>query len=155
MNESSQTPNSAKPASASEERVLWKGCSSHWRYFGVYLLCLLFCWLVVPVFIAWWKYLENKNRVYEITTQRLRITQGIFSTTMEDLELYRVEDITVIRPFWMRLFGLGNVVLATNDTSSPKLVIDGMPQVMELHEHLRASVEACRDRKRVRVTELE
>jgi len=33
------------------EEIVWRGTSSQWRNFGVYLLCGLFCWLIVPIFL--------------------------------------------------------------------------------------------------------
>ena len=134
---------------------MWKGSSSAWRMLGLFTVCFLFCWLLVPILIAWWKYWENRCRIFELTTQRIRLTTGIFNKVSEEIELYRVEDIKVVQPFWYRLFGLGSIMLATNDASAPTFTIDAIPNVVELREHLRKSVEQCRDRKRVRLMEME
>ena len=75
------------------EEIVWRGTSSHWKNFGVYLLCGLFCWLILPLFFALVYYLKTKNKVFELTTQRLKITSGVFSKVTETLELYRVKDI--------------------------------------------------------------
>jgi hypothetical protein len=29
------------------EEIVWRGTSSQWKNFGVYLLCGLFCWPIV------------------------------------------------------------------------------------------------------------
>jgi len=59
------------------EETVWRGTSSQWKNFGVYILCALFCWLIVPIFIALARYLQTKNKVYELTTERLKITEGV------------------------------------------------------------------------------
>jgi membrane protein YdbS with pleckstrin-like domain len=60
------------------EETIWRGTSAQWKNFGVYILCALFCWLIVPIFIAPARYLQTKNKVYELTTERLKITAGVF-----------------------------------------------------------------------------
>ena len=73
------------------EEIVWRGTSSQWKNFGVYLLCGLFCWLIVPIFFALVYYLQTKCKIFELTSQRLKITSGIFTKVTETLELYRVK----------------------------------------------------------------
>lgn len=140
--------------STPQEEVLWEGSSSHALNFWLHVACWLFCWLVVPIFISLWKILENRSRVYQLTSERLRITQGIFSKRTDQLELYRVKDQTFLQPFMLRMFGKGNLVLNTTDATTPTVTLEGIPATMELRDRLRAAVEACRDRKRARLTEI-
>ena len=99
--------------------VVWRGTSSQWKNFGLYLLCGLLCWLIVPIFFALVRYLQTKCKIYELTTQRLKITSGVFTKVTETLELYRVKDIEMRQPFLSRLAGVENVQMKTSDTSSP------------------------------------
>jgi hypothetical protein len=73
------------------EETVWHGTSSQWKNFGVYVLCALTCWLIVPIFIALARYLQTKCKIYELTTERLKITHGIFNKVTSTLELYRVK----------------------------------------------------------------
>src|SRR6267142_1326568 len=135
-----------------EEKIIWKGSSSQFVNFGAYLLCGLFCWLVVPIFIAIWKWIENRSRVYEVTTERLKITRGVFSRKTEEVEFYRLRDYSIEEPFWLRLAGLGNIRLSTTDESSREVLIEAIPDANALRDQIRKHVEICRDRKRVRVS---
>src|SRR5260221_12308788 len=130
-----------------EEKTIWQGSSSQALKFGIYVLCALFCWLIVRIFIALWHWLKVRSRVYEVTTQRIRIRSGIFNKRTDEMELYRVKDTTLLEPFWIRLFGLGNIEVTTHDASTPVLMLEGIPQAGWLREELRKSVEACRDKK--------
>jgi hypothetical protein len=38
----------SETSSGVAEEIVWRGTSSQWKNFGVYLLCGLFCWLIVP-----------------------------------------------------------------------------------------------------------
>ena len=94
-------------------------------------------------------------RVYELTTERIRIRTGIVNRRTDEMELYRVQDITLLEPLGERLFGLGTIHITTSDDSTPNLWIEAIRGASDLREELRKSVEACRDQKRVRVTEVE
>ena len=146
--ESSTTNNAA-------EQVIWTGSSSQVRNLHIYILCALLCVLVIPIFYAIVKWIQLRCRVYELTTQRVRIRQGVFSKRTDELELYRAKDSIVLEPFWQRLFGVGNIVITTNDASTPSLTLEALPHAADTREKLRAAIEECRDRKRVRVAELE
>src|SRR5258705_3437827 len=137
------------------EEIVWRGSSSQWKNFGLYLLCGLFCWLIVPIFIALAHYLKTKCKIYELTTERLKITEGVFSKVTETLELYRVKDIEVRQPFIYRMLGVENIQVNTSDLSSPVILLDAIPKAVGLADKLRNQVEIIRVQKKVREIDLE
>src|SRR5262245_51581657 len=145
--------NETNPAAA--EELVWRGTSSQWKNFWVYLLCGLFCWLVVPIFFALAYYLKTRCKVFELTTQRFKITSGIFTKVTETLELYRVKDIETRQPFFSRLVGIENVQMTTTDVSSPLVLIDAVPSSVGFADKLRHQVEIIRQQKRVREIDIE
>ena len=138
-----------------EETTIWKGSPSQVTNLRIFILCALFFWLVVPVIIAVVKWLKVKCNTFEITSERIRISEGILSKKTEELELYRIKDATVIEPFWLRLFKLGNIAMTTSDRSHPTLVIPAIPNVRELREKLRTHIERMRIKKGVREVDFE
>ena len=137
------------------EQTVWRGPSSKWKNLGVFILCGLFCWLIVPIFIALSRYLQTKNKIYELTTERLKITEGIFSKVTDTLELYRVKDLETRQPFLYRMFGVENVQMNTSDTSSPFIFIEAIPSAVSLGDKIRNQVEAIRAQKGVREIDVE
>ena len=137
------------------EQTVWRGTSSQWKNLGVFILCGLFCWLIVPIFIALSRYLQTKNKIYELTTERLKITEGIFSKVTDTLELYRVKDLETRQPFLYRMFGVENVQMNTSDTSSPFIFIEAIPCTVGLADKIRNQVEIIRQQKRVRELDIE
>lgn len=138
-----------------EEEVLWTGRPSHVTNMGTYIICALFFFLVVPMFIGFWKWLQICNLNYELTTERLRTTRGVFSKRTDDLELYRVKDTTYLQPFFLRMFKLGSIELITSDKSTPYVLIEGISDASDVREQLRRHVERRRDQKRVREVDFE
>jgi len=115
----------------------------------------LACLLIVPLAICMKKWLDIRFRKYTVTTERLRITSGILSKRVEELELYRVKDTTYVQPFLLRMLKLGHIVLVTSDRSTPTVIIKAVANVPERREIIRRYVELRRDRKRVREVDFE
>jgi membrane protein YdbS with pleckstrin-like domain len=145
----------SETSSVAAEEIVWRGTSSQWKNFGVYLLCGLLCWLIVPIFFALAYYLQTKCKVFELTTQRLKIASGVFTKVTETLELYRVKDIETRQPFFSRLVGIENVQMTTSDASSPIVLIDAVPSSVGFADKLRHQVEIIRQQKRVREIDIE
>jgi uncharacterized membrane protein YdbT with pleckstrin-like domain len=144
-----QATATSTPMSTTPEETIWEGNPSHAINFWLNLSCLL----ILPIPWALWRWIELRNHRIQITSQRVRLTTGIFSKKTEELELYRVRDITFVQPFLLRLFGKGNIVLTSSDASSPSMELHGLPADQALRDNLRRAIEACRDRKRARVAE--
>lgn len=160
----------------SEETIIFRGSPSVLTRFGaVFLSFLVFAGATAGAFLlsdARWKYVLGglaalallnmliiivlvKATRYEVTTERIRIRKGIFTKRTDELELYRVNDTSLIEPFTMRMVGLGTVEIRTMDTTNPRLYLEAIHGARNLREDLRKSVEQCRERKGVRVTEFE
>lgn len=138
-----------------KETTIWKGSPSQIINFKIFILCGLFFWLVVPIIFAIVRWLRVKCNTFEITTERIRISEGVFSKKTEEVELYRVKDATIVEPFGLRLFSLGNIVLTTSDKSHPTVVIPAVPNVRSLREEMRTHIERLRQAKGVREVDFE
>lgn len=153
-----------------EESSFWKGSSSQWLNLGPYSAALVLlggigvvgglfppAWvgLILPLSYLLWRYLLVRSRVFELTSERLRVTSGVINQRIDEIELYRVKDSQMVRPWWMRLTGLASIVLATSDRTMPHLTIPAIRGGVELRELLRKNVELQRDRKRVRETDFD
>ncbi len=125
------------------ENVLWQGRPSQVLNLPIFLLCVL----ILPIPVAFWRWLTLRCTSYVLTSERLRITTGVFSRRSEELELYRVKDLTVEQPFLQRLFGLGRLVLHTSDRTNPTLVLPGMRDPEQLRDPVRGRVEPLRAAK--------
>jgi len=149
----------------SDETTLWKGSPSQWLNLGPFSAGIILAigiavgalwfppaWvaLLLPLGYMGWRFLTVRCQVFELTTQRLRITNGVINQHIDEIELYRVKDTLMVRTWWMRLTGLATITLQTSDRSLPHLVIPAISDGTELRELLRKQVELQRDSKRVR-----
>ena len=137
------------------EEVVWEGGPSQIINLGTYILCGLLCFLVVPIFIALWKYLVTRATQYTLTTQRLSFRRGVFSKETDAMELYRIKDMRVVEPFFLRMFGKGDILMDTSDRTDPEFTLHAVPEPDKLRDTIRRYVEMRRDEKRVREVDFE
>lgn len=138
-----------------QEELVWSGSPSQVLNLPTFIVCTLFCWLVVPIFIGLWKWLVVRNIRYELTSERLRLREGVLNKKLDELELYRVRDYRLEQPFWLRLFSAGNVIVRTTDTMNAHVVLRAVEKSEEVLGLLRRHVEDCRARKNVRALDVE
>jgi uncharacterized membrane protein YdbT with pleckstrin-like domain len=164
------------------EQIVWRGTSSQWKNFGRYLLSAvlgvvvlvvfamlrnsgspqvsnaspyILLILVVPILMALGRYLETKSKIYELTTERLKTTEGVFGKVTDTLELYRVKDLETRQPFSYRFVGIENVQVNTSDVTSPFVLLEAIPCAVALGDKIRNQVEAIRAQKGVREIDVE
>jgi uncharacterized membrane protein YdbT with pleckstrin-like domain len=173
----SEEPAPGTPA-PDDEKSLWQGSPSQIINLPLYLLCGLIggalvgaafllagqlgvvAWAlagaaVIPLGFALIRWIRTRCRRFELTTQRLIVSEGVLSRRTDEVELYRVKDYALVEPLSLRFFGLGNMVVTTTDDANLTVTIRAVPGVRALRDQLRKHAEACRDRKRVRVSEFE
>ena len=161
----------------SQETLVWRGTPSQWTNFGAYFFCLILAGgvvaayylvqtpqpqnplillgLVVPFIWALSRWIAIKCQRYEITSERIKITTGLLSRHSTELELYRVRDYSIVEPFWLRLVGVGNVVLATADRTTPQVVLHAVPHAARLKDQIRTHTERMRRLRGVRDLEID
>ncbi len=152
------------------ETPLWKGTPSQWLNIGHFSLALLlsagiliggvyvpfsYIALILPLVWMIWRYLVIRCEAFELTSQRLRISKGVFNQTIDEVELYRVKDVLLEKKWWMRILNLGSLHLETSDRSLPNITIPAVSDATTLRETLRREVETVRDTKRVRELDFE
>ena len=164
------------------EETVWRGSVSQWKSFGFFVLQFLLAaaiaiifvltrrssspqmsnfgpyiliLLAVPIFIAGKRYLQTKCKIYELTSERLKMREGVFSKVTDTLEMYRVKDIETRQPFVYRLCGIENIQLNTSDTSSPFVLIEAISHRVGLGDKIRNQVEIIRQQKGVREIDVE
>jgi membrane protein YdbS with pleckstrin-like domain len=107
--------------------------------------------VVLTLGLAWIVYWVRSRAVrYTITTQRIQIERGLFSTLKINVELFRIDDFDIHRPFAMRVLGYAVLHLRSSDPDFQSVQIVGVPKLDELADTLREC--SLRERSRRRVT---
>ena len=132
------------------EKTVWEGTPSQLVNLSSYLFWLVpLFWLGLGLIISLWKFLKIRTWKIKITNERIIEEKGVFSKTTNELELFRVKDITLHQSFWYRLLGISNIHLRTSDKTSPFYTLQGIVNGKELRETVRKIVERRREDKGV------
>jgi len=118
---------------------------------GALLIAIVTLGLALIVF-----YFRARGRHYRITTQRVVVERGVLSKKLDQIDLYRINDYVVERPFGQRLLGTGNLIIEALDKTTPELRIDGLAtDVVALYEALRKATESEKRHRGVRLVDFE
>ncbi len=91
--------------------------------------------------------------VYKLTEEKLIVESGFLSKKEEEVRLYRIIDLTLKRPLWQRIFGLGTIHCCTGDKSTPEFDILKIKRSKFIKDTLSDLVEKQRDAKRISARE--
>ena len=112
-----------------------------------YLLPLFLSFpLLMVIYSAYYTF----TNVFEVDDTRLIHSYGVFSRTIDEVELYRIKDYTISQNLFMRLVGIYNLKLVTSDKSQPILLIKGIAHGTLISNLIRERVERIREEKGVR-----
>ncbi len=88
---------------------------------------------------------ELKRIHYEVSTDRIEFTRGIFSRQIDNLDMFRVVDLKLHRSLLDCIVGVGTVTLITKDETDPVFEFEKVARPKELYDIIkRASLEADR-----------
>jgi len=94
-------------------------------------------------------YIVRLNTRYTLTSERLIITKGILSKSVDEIELFRIKDSKLKQSLLERIVGLGTIsVTSTDATFDQKL--EKMPNAYNKREQLRQMANQSRERKGIR-----
>lgn len=132
------------------QNTVWQAQPSQITNLLVFILCALTFWLIIPIFIGLWYYFVVKSEKYILTDKTLTLHTGVINKEINDVELYRIKDIQLKRPLFLRLFGLGTIYLITSDHTNPNVQLRAISSSEELRSNLRNLVETARKERGVR-----
>ena len=135
-----------------EKQVIYEGSPSQVVNIGYIIFCVLFCWLIVPIFMMIFRILKTKYTKTTITNKDIITEHGILSKNIDEILLKRVTDIRFTQPFWQRIFGLSTIWVTTTDVTSEVLPIYGITNGRQVWQQLREAV--AEERKNVQEREI-
>ena len=91
---------------------------------------------------------------YSISEDRIFCEKGLLNLHEDEILLYRIQDLELKRSIGQRIFGVGSVMVHSSDKTTPILELRNIRSPKEVKELLYRQVEACKDARRMRTTEV-
>jgi len=144
----------ARSASFQAERTLFEIRPVLRAYSGLILLGLvLLPFFLIGVVVLFGVFYRVFSRKYRLTSQRLLMERGFLARQMDEVELYRLKDMTVSQGILQRLFGAGTVTVISTDDSHPRVLLRAIADPVAIKEQIRQAAGEARRREGVRTAE--
>jgi len=85
---------------------------------------------------------------YTISDEKITITSGFLSITVDDAFMYKVQDVKLTRSLMERIFKLGTITCYTGDTTHPELKLLHIKRSSEIKDFLLVASEESKRKRR-------
>jgi len=103
--------------------------------FGWVATAILVFIQAIALLVAW---IKLRSTMYRVTNQRVLIEQGVFSKTVDEIDLRYVDDSTFTQSLMDRILGIGSVTLMSSDTNTPRYMLRSIKDPRGVREMIRA-----------------
>ncbi|MGN1227234.1 MAG: PH domain-containing protein [Christensenellales bacterium] len=80
---------------------------------------------------------------------KLFVQTGLLDTRIEELHIYRIDDISVKQTLWDKLFNVGTIKIYCQDASGNEVLIKSVKEPFKVRAMLNDLVESARTNKKV------
>ncbi len=93
------------------------------------------------------RWTELASRIYRVAEDRIEVERGLFAKTVDNVEAWRIQDVTLRQTTAQALLGLGTVHVISSDKTDPELAIGPVRRARWLYRELRR-IQAVGDSQR-------
>ena len=108
--------------------------------------------LLIGIGYSWLVRLGAEYRLYQ---DSLEIETGLVSRHVDNLQLFRVRDLSLHQSLISRVLGVGDISVASTDQTTPHLTIRGVADPRALYDALREGVARSQATRRTMIVEEE
>ncbi|MBU5594903.1 PH domain-containing protein [Amphibacillus sp. MSJ-3] len=95
--------------------------------------------------------LKIPKEYYTLTTERLKVRkQGVMTKTLSDIEVFKINDITVKQKLTDKVRGVGDIEILSADESDPKLILKKVKDPHEVREQIRDAAKKAKEKMGVK-----
>lgn len=143
----SSSPPSAQPTKCSgpeeAEKNLWEDNPSHLSYLGYYIIGGLLSIFLIGVVLIIFAILDRKNTIYRVTSKRVSTKRGIIGKEFSEVDVVDIRNVVIKYGVIDRLFGIGNVGVATAGTGDIEIKMIGVQNPERVRDIIIHAKEAA------------
>ena len=115
---------------------------------GPFAIVLFVCWILAAIFfLVPWAMAHTVR--YRISNYRIDYERGLLSKRIDTMELWHVEDVTFYQSVTDRILNVGDITVLSHDETTPKLVLEGLPNPRPLFDSLKQRIIAVKRQRGV------
>lgn len=120
--------------------IAWYFPHYHGTWIALGLTVLVALWLAIRVIVF-------KSTFYRVTNDRIEFEDGVFSKSLDNVDLFRIVDLRLHCSLFDRLFNIGTIELITTDTNQPNCELFKIKNPRPIFEKLKKAALGA-DRRR-------
>ena len=99
--------------------------------------------VAAAILVLFFKIIKLKSIRYTVTADRIEWSRGLLERRIDNIDMFRIVDMSLHRTFSDRLVGIGTVVLITSDKTDPEFRFEKIGKPKQLYDIIkRASLDA-------------
>jgi len=99
--------------------------------------------ILIAILVVVIRALRLKMTYYEVSSDRVEFSRGIFDRRVDNIDMFRVLDLKLRRSLLDCIFGVGTVTLITNDQTDPEFEFEKIRNSKQLYNIIKkASLKA-------------
>lgn len=108
-----------------------------WAFWRWWMTAIAIVLAVLAVVLPW---LVTRTTRYRITNYRIDYERGVLTKQIDTLELWHVDDISFKQGLIDRIMNVGSIRILSDDRTTPRLDLDGLPNPRAIFDNLRQRV---------------
>lgn len=107
----------------------------------------------VCLYLTWRVFYLTRSITYRLTSQRLFIQEGLVGRKQEEIELFRITDVSMEQTPMERILKIGTILVNSTDESLPLARLENIPTPARYKDILRDAYRQARTREGMRAGE--
>lgn len=141
------------PDSVGDETQVFEIHPTAKAYLGTLILGIILTPVAIGILLLLYVWYRVASVRYRLTTQRLIVQTGLIAKHLEEVELFRVKDLTLEQGGLQRILRYGSITVLSSDDTNPQLTLKGVKGVDGVKEQIRNAFRAARKREGLRTGE--
>ena len=108
-----------------------------WPWWSWWMTIVSILLAILAIVLPW---LITRTTRYRITNYRIDFERGVLTKQIDTLELWHVDDISFEQGLVDRMMNVGSIRILSNDRTTPRLELNGLPNPRAIFDNLRQRV---------------
>jgi uncharacterized membrane protein YdbT with pleckstrin-like domain len=104
--------------------------------YGIAAAAVIVAFQLLALAVSW---IRLHSTQYTVTNQRVMIERGVFSKSLDEIDLRYVDDSLFHQSFFARILGIGDVTLISSDKTNPRYVLRSIGDPRGVREMIRSA----------------
>lgn len=119
------------------ETPVWSGHTSHWHYFGWWVLGVILAPVIIGFLIILWIIVRRERRTYRVTPTKVIIETGLLVRSTDELRVKDIRSIELRRRGFLGWIGVGDLEFSSAARADANVVFRKIGRAQDVRDIVR------------------